>query len=93
MAKLTPEEKEKARNDLREEARQSVAARGLLQFRCDPETVLAIIDASDKCKMPVGAMLRQWVKDRLVIESALEKAPDLVQRVSILEDRVNKLIS
>lgn len=91
MAKLTPEELKKARRNLRDEARQRVADRGILQFRADKETVLAVMDAADKLQMPVGSLLRQWVQERLMITNAKERAPDLVQRVGLLEEAVNDL--
>ena len=82
MAKLNPEELAQARANLKEESRRRVAERGLLQFRADPETVLAVLQAADAQKMPVGALLRQWIQERLraenepqdTIESQIEKA-------------------
>lgn len=91
MAKLDSKQLKKAHSALKDDARQRIADRGLLQFRADPDTVLAVLDAADKNKMAVGALLRQWVQEKLMLETAKDKAPDLVQRVSVLEDAVTDL--
>lgn len=91
MAKLTPDELNSAHKELKSSARQRVAERGLLQFRADPGTVSAVLQAADERNIPVGAMLRQWIQERLVQEAGLEKAPDLVERVVLLEKTVTDL--
>jgi hypothetical protein len=91
MAKLTPKQLRKAHVDLKDDARQRIAERGILQFRADPETVLAVLDAADKENVPVGALLRQWVQEKLMLEPSKKQATDLVQRVSVLESEVAKL--
>lgn len=91
MAKLDKRQLAKAHKDLEGDARKRIAERGVLQFRADEETILAVIAAADKADMPVGAMLRQWVQEKLQIENVREKAPDLVQRVSVLEQAVTDL--
>ncbi|MBS2010086.1 MAG: hypothetical protein JST01_23760 [Cyanobacteria bacterium SZAS TMP-1] len=91
MAKLTSKQLEAAHADLQKDARQRIADRGILQFRADPETVLAVLDAADKENLPVGALLRQWVQEKLMLETATKKAPDLVERVSFLEEAVTDL--
>lgn len=40
---------------MKDDARKRIAERGVLQFRADADTVLAILDAADKANMPVGA--------------------------------------
>lgn len=52
------------------------------------ETVLSILDEAEKQQMPVGALLRKWVEERLVVEGVKKKAPDLVERVSLLEQQI-----
>ncbi|MFN8659632.1 MAG: hypothetical protein U0105_25075 [Candidatus Obscuribacterales bacterium] len=91
MAKLDKKQLEKAHKELKGDARKRIAERGILQFRADEETILAVMTAAEKAKMPVGTILRQWVQEKLQIETAREKAPDLVQRVSILEQVVTDL--
>ncbi len=91
MAKLNQKQLQKAHAELKHDARQRIAERGILQFRADPETVLAVLDAADKQNMPVGALLRQWIQEKLMLETTSKKAPDLVQRVSLLEEEVARL--
>lgn len=91
MAKLDANELNRAHKDLKADARQRVAERGLLQFRADPQTVMAVLQAADEHNMPVGALLRQWVQERLMLDSAKELAPDLVQRVMMLEIAISDL--
>jgi hypothetical protein len=75
MSKLNQKELKKAHKDLQIDARQRVAERGVLQFRADKETILAILDAADRRKMPVGALLREWIQNKLVLENAYRKSP------------------
>jgi hypothetical protein len=91
MAKLDKKQLEKVHKELKNDARQRIAERGVLQFRADTELVMAVLAAADKAKIPVGALLRQWVQEKLQIENAKRKAPDLVQRVSTLEQAVDDL--
>lgn len=91
MAKLDKEQLEKAHKELKSDARKRIAERGVLQFRADEGTILAVMAAADKANMPVGAMLRQWVQEKLQLNNARHKSPDLVQRVSILEQAVNDI--
>jgi len=85
MAKLNPEELAQARANLKEESRRRVAERGLLQFRADPETVLAVLQAADAQKMPVGALLRQWIQERLRAEN--EPQDTIESRLKRLEEK------
>ena len=91
MAKLSKKQLEKAHLELKDDARQRVAERGILQFRADPETILAVMVAADKAQIPVGSLLRQWVQEKLQLETASEKSPDLIQRVTVLEQTVTDL--
>lgn len=91
MAKLTPDELNRARKAMREEARRRVIERGILQFRADPETMRGVLEAADAQRIPAGKLLRQWVQERLELECAKQEAPDLVQRVEQLEDAVTKI--
>jgi hypothetical protein len=91
MAKITSKQVDKAHKDLKNDARKRIAERGILQFRADPETVLAVLAAADKQKMPVGALLRVWVQEKLALDSPATKTSDLGQRVTILEQEVTTL--
>jgi hypothetical protein len=91
MARLNAKELDNAHRELKVEARQRIAERGILQFRADPETVKAVLQAADEQNMPVGAILRQWIQEKLILEVSKKKAPDLVQRVISLEAAITKL--
>ena len=91
MAKLNAEELDRGHKELKADARQRVVERGLLQFRADAETIKAVLQAADERKMPVGALLREWVRERLMLDEAQQKAPDLVQRVTMLEQAITDL--
>ena len=91
MAKLDKKQLAKAHKELKSDARQRIAERGVLQFRADAETIRAVMVAAEKANVPVGSLLRQWVQEKLQIDKAHKKAPDLVQRVSILEKAVTDL--
>lgn len=91
MAKLNSKQLQKAHSELKDEARQRVADRGVLQFRADPETIRAVMEAADKHNMPVGALIRQWIQEKLEIDDASRKTPDLLTRMATLEDAVTKL--
>lgn len=91
MAKLTSKQLHKAHEEVKNDARQRVAERGILQFRADPETVLAVLSAADKQKIPVGALLRQWVQEKLALEYPAPKVPDMNQRITLLEQEVTDL--
>jgi hypothetical protein len=91
MAKLNAKQLEKAHGELQADARDRVVERGLLQFRADADTVKAVLQAADERNMPVGALLRQWIQERLFSEHGKQKSPDLVQRVTLLEEAVTDL--
>lgn len=91
MARLNPEELNQARKNMRSEARKRVIERGILQFRADPETMKAVLEAADALQIPAGSLLRMWVQERLNLEQAKQIAPDLVQRVEKLEEAVAKI--
>lgn len=81
----------KARKDLQNEARQRVAKRGILQIRTDPETILAVISIAEEREIAVGKLLRQWIEERLELEQVTKKTPDLLERLSVLEETVSYL--
>lgn len=81
MAKLTDEEKQMARANMQEGARQRIAERGMLQFPADPETILAVYDAADRQRINVGTLLRLWVQEKLAEEVVIRMAPDPIARV------------
>jgi len=57
----------------RTEARKRVVERGLVQFRADPDTMQQLLEISEHRGIPLGTMLREWVKDRLRHENKTVK--------------------
>ena len=47
------------------EAQAAVAKRGIMQFRIDPEVILAFYDLATKRNQQVSTMIREWVLERL----------------------------
>jgi hypothetical protein len=47
------------------EAQAAVAKRGLMQFRADPDVILALYSIATKRKLRISTMLREWVLERL----------------------------
>ncbi len=78
----------------RAEARRSVIARGLLQFRVDPVTMEELLVLSESREVPLGRMLREWVKDRLRNEHKKAKQSDIADYRTLcleLRDELSKL--
>lgn len=84
MAKFDPD----AFTKVEISSKQRIAERGVLQFRADSETILAVIDAADKLNIPVSALLRLWVQERLLVDT---ETLNLTDRVSKLEKLVAEL--
>ena len=68
MPKMTKEELANRKVDMALRARTEVAKTEIMQFRLDAANIEKLHEQAAKCKMPVGAMVRQWVLDRLVVE-------------------------
>lgn len=47
------------------EARKRVIERGLVQFRADEDMMRQLLEISEHRGIPLGTMLREWIKDRL----------------------------
>lgn len=93
MAKLTKKELEEARKKLKDEARQRIIERGILQFRADPVTIDAVLKAADEQRLPVSTLLRNWVQEKLLIAKTTHESPDLLVRVAQLEQTMKEMQS
>ena len=60
----------------RAEARKRVIERGLIQFRADATMMQQLLEISEHRGIPLGTMLREWVKDRLRNENISRSAND-----------------
>ncbi len=63
--KLTPQERV---SKLRTQAKKEISVAGTVQFRLDEETMLSLMKAADKKKMPLGTLVRMWTVERLTSE-------------------------
>lgn len=48
-----------------EEARARITKRGVMRFRCTENDILRLNEFAAKNGLPVGAMMRKWVLERL----------------------------
>ncbi len=53
--------------------------------------ILAVISIAEEREIAVGKLLRQWIEERLEIEQVTKKTPDLLERLSVLEETVSYL--
>jgi len=60
----------------RKQARQNVIDRGLVQFRADPQMMEQLLQVSEERGIPLGTVLRSWVKDRLLEDAKAAKETD-----------------
>jgi hypothetical protein len=75
---------------LENEARQRILERGKIEFRLEPELHSAILYLAKERKLPVGPMIRQWVKERLDQET-LNCAPQ--SQLDVIEQKIDQLLS
>jgi hypothetical protein len=76
MPKMSREELDRRKAQTGERARAEVAKTEIMQFRLDAESIERLYAQSAKCKLPVGAMVRQWVLERLAKEEAHTSSAD-----------------
>lgn len=82
MPKLTPEELEKRRKKLQDEALDSVTARGQFNFRLDGADIKRLYELAGNRQKPVSAMVREWVIERLAAEETnVTTAPAWAQQL------------
>lgn len=73
MSELSKEEMdyiEKREAALAERSRQKIAQKQHVQFRLEPEKILRLFDVANAKQMPISALLRQWVSERLEQEGS-----------------------
>jgi hypothetical protein len=66
MTKSQKEKMERLKAKGKAEAREKIIERGVLQFRADEETIAAVLDAAGHEMIPVGTLLKKWVKEKLI---------------------------
>lgn len=73
---------------LQQDARQRIIERGKIEFRAEPELMSGLLDLAKQRKVPLGTMIREWVKARLEHES--QKSPTQLDEI---EYKIDKLLS
>lgn len=72
-----------------------IVERGILQFRADEQTIRAVLDAAEKEKIPVGTLLKKWIKEKLeerhTDAGVTAQNADVLSRLETLESNVNRL--
>jgi hypothetical protein len=76
---------------LQQEARQRIIERGKIEFRVEPELMSALLDVAKKSKMPLGPMIRDWVKIRL--EQEMKQPLASQNKLDVIERKIDKLLS
>lgn len=66
----TKEELAKRKSQMTARARAEVAKTEIVQFRVDAEIIQRLYAQAAKLKIPVGAMVRQWVVEQLSSEES-----------------------
>ena len=64
MTKRTPAIN-KALKEMKQAARQDIAKRCILHFRIDEASILELYEIAGIKKQPIGALLREWMLERL----------------------------
>jgi hypothetical protein len=89
MPKVTREQATKMRAKLKNQARSEIARKEVVQFRLEPDAIEQLYDIAGKRRKPVGTLIREWIMERLQVESAGGVTTE--QRLSRVEEQITKL--
>jgi len=94
MSKLSKKQLKERMDKLKASARAEVAKTEVMHFRMDAPSIEQLYVLAGQKKMPVGALVRQWVLERMQLESnpAAEMTVSLVdvsQRLKAIEKHLN----
>ena len=67
-AKMSQEELARRKKATIRNARAELVKSGIVQFRIEPERLQQLYDLADARKLRVGAMVREWVNERMDAE-------------------------
>src|ERR1700733_14196359 len=81
MTKMSPEERRKRRNKVASEALESVAKSEQFNFRVDADTIRRLYGIAGEQRKPVGALVREWILDRLQQEQASPSPGELMKEI------------
>lgn len=89
MAKMTAGHLAKRKKQSRDAAKAEIAKSEIMHFRLDPKSIQGIYAVAEKQRKNPGALVREWVLERLAAESG--EGRTLEQRVKALEELTAKL--
>jgi hypothetical protein len=81
MTKMSPEERQKRRDKVASEALESVAKSEQFNFRVDADTIKRLYAIAGEQRKPVGALVREWILDRLQQEQASPSPGELMKEL------------
>lgn len=87
MSNMSSEERQKRRERLAAQALESVAKSEQFNFRVDSETIKRLYKVAADQKKPVGALVREWVLERLNQEQMAPSSAELMQEIHLLRDQ------
>ena len=87
MSKMTSEERQKRRDRVAADALESVAKTEQFNFRVNSETIKRLYKTAAEQKKPVGALVREWVLERLNKEQKAPSSADLMQEIHALREQ------
>ena len=73
---------------IEQEARQRIIERGKIDFRAEPELLSQLLDLAKERKLPLGTMLREWIRAQL--ERETKKSPNQLDKI---ERKLDQLLS
>jgi hypothetical protein len=74
MTKLSKEELKERMTNLKAKARAEVSKTEVMHFRVDPQNIEQLYVIAGQKKKPVGAMVREWVLERIQLELSSTKS-------------------
>ncbi|MBI5173506.1 MAG: hypothetical protein HY986_11520 [Candidatus Melainabacteria bacterium] len=81
MTKMSSEERQRRREKVAAEALESVAKSEQFNFRVDAETIKRLYTIASEQRKPVGALVREWILDRLREEEVAPSASELMKEM------------
>lgn len=87
MSNMSSEERQKRRERLAAQALESVAKSEQFNFRVDSETIKRLYKVAADQKKPVGALVREWVLERLNQEQMAPSSAELMHEIHLLRDQ------
>jgi hypothetical protein len=95
MPKISKEELKKRKAELGLRAREEIAKTEVMRFRLDPKNILILCELAEKRHQHVGAMVREWVLERMETETAYAgkstAPPGKVSSKKVSENETNSI--